>query len=566
MAGERKGDFFEVLTILAIQSLGFELEKDLHWEKQPIKVSVKPDLILGALENPKVWLLLTSTGSASNSHMKFWRNLAELFEVKRAFPKPPLVVSLSFEDKQMKGFKDATDSFFDVDIRLDQYPWGNILIAFSDNNLSNLPSASDLKIKFVRDLVKKSPVVATAISHYAKFLSKSFGAASSKRDQLWTLMRANRFNPLLRDPKETYFKRGLAKLMILDDQARSLILEGWARTKTFKNLPKCYFQLGYAKRSLAGGRIADPEIEWILENVATAEIERLAQKGFAENSALWDAWRDTFNGIGIEINHEYLILHFDELTDSTHMASELIACNTNGYRWLFLHIMEVLRFAGGTKTSYGYSELARDVGYDDGINNNYKILADWVNGKEVKGNISQIVKDCAVAFSKRLSDLGLRKVTEIGESIVVATKKSLLEQKVVTYEKLAPICWLIQDALTAAGIPFTLQSRYPTFVGEYMGTPHKKTSPMIIAKSTLIHWKSAYDSGKAHKAKELSSRGLAHLFQFNETRFVRRLGVKKLCLVVDGTFTKEQLDHLSNSGWDEILYPDEMDSLVKAIV
>ena len=88
MAGEKKGEAFEALTYLALVGLGYVLEVNLFWGKRPVGFSFDPDFVLGSLERPTHWLMLTSTLSSKNTPEKFWRNLAELFEVKRRFDKP----------------------------------------------------------------------------------------------------------------------------------------------------------------------------------------------------------------------------------------------------------------------------------------------------------------------------------------------------------------------------------------------------------------------------------------------------------------------------------------------
>jgi hypothetical protein len=88
------------------------------------------------------------------------------------------------------------------------------------------------------------------------------------------------------------------------------------------------------------------------------------------------------------------------------------------------------------------------------------------------------------------------------------------------------------------------------------------------SQSTVINWQSATDDGKDHKVKELCGRAAAlrYTWDAKAKTFVPRKGVKKLYLVIDGTWTQEDLDILARAGWDEIFYPDEMDKLAKAIV
>jgi len=91
---------------------------------------------------------------------------------------------------------------------------------------------------------------------------------------------------------------------------------------------------------------------------------------------------------------------------------------------------------------------------------------------------------------------------------------------------------------------------------------------VAIAKNTLINWQSVSDAGRDHKKKELCGRavGLRYSWNAEQQKFIPRPGVKKLILVLDGTWRQQDLDALVRAGWDEIYYPDEMDKLAEAII
>jgi hypothetical protein len=74
--------------------------------------------------------------------------------------------------------------------------------------------------------------------------------------------------------------------------------------------------------------------------------------------------------------------------------------------------------------------------------------------------------------------------------------------------------------------------------------------------------------GRHHKKKELSARARNVKYQYDPKTgmFHRRDGVDKLALIVDGTFDDADLKVLAGSGWDIIVYPDELDKLINAIV
>ena len=93
-------------------------------------------------------------------------------------------------------------------------------------------------------------------------------------------------------------------------------------------------------------------------------------------------------------------------------------------------------------------------------------------------------------------------------------------------------------------------------------------TPVVIVKNTLIKWQTATDAGRDHKRNELSGRAVSMRYTWdNEAkRFVPRSNVKKMILLLDGTWRQKDLNALIDSGWDEIYYPDEIDKLKAAIV
>ena len=96
----------------------------------------------------------------------------------------------------------------------------------------------------------------------------------------------------------------------------------------------------------------------------------------------------------------------------------------------------------------------------------------------------------------------------------------------------------------------------------------QKGSHVIMAKNTLIKCQSASDAGRDHKKKELCGRAVAlrYCWDTNTMRYVPRPGIRKLVLLIDGTWRQADLDALSRAGWDEIFYPDELHRMLEAIV
>jgi len=77
----------------------------LHWGIKPKGFDIDPDFIVGEIDSPLSWIMVTSTGSAKEFDKKFWRNVAEIFAVKRAFSSPPIVINLVFKESQKLGLQ-----------------------------------------------------------------------------------------------------------------------------------------------------------------------------------------------------------------------------------------------------------------------------------------------------------------------------------------------------------------------------------------------------------------------------------------------------------------------------
>lgn len=90
---------------------------------------------------------------------------------------------------------------------------------------------------------------------------------------------------------------------------------------------------------------------------------------------------------------------------------------------------------------------------------------------------------------------------------------------------------------------------------------------MAIVGHTLIKWQTAFANPR-DKRKELCGRaiGLRYSWDEEKQRFTPRKNIRKMILLLDGTWEQCDIDALIRSGWDEIFYPDEIDKLRSAIV
>src|SRR5579884_1154001 len=100
MAGERKGITYEAFVKIALEQLvdKGKLAGQVFWNEKPNEMTIEPDFTVGPdKDHPTHVFLVTHSGSAKNSDMKFWRNMGELVEAKVRLAKPARVYSVVFD-------------------------------------------------------------------------------------------------------------------------------------------------------------------------------------------------------------------------------------------------------------------------------------------------------------------------------------------------------------------------------------------------------------------------------------------------------------------------------------
>ena len=88
------------------------------------------------------------------------------------------------------------------------------------------------------------------------------------------------------------------------------------------------------------------------------------------------------------------------------------------------------------------------------------------------------------------------------------------------------------------------------------------------ANNTIIWYKAAHVGHQKDKRKELQSMVASWWQTWNPKKeaFVPSKDFKKTILVIDGDWEEQDIKLLHSFGWDEFLYPDELDRLPELIV
>lgn len=568
MAGEKKGDAFEALIFIALSELGYRLGEDLHWGEKPSGFSFDSDFILGETKNPTHWIFVTTTISAKNSNMKFWRNLGELFEVKREYLPPPKAINFVMESNQDAVLIESMKSLCDGDIHVSLNDYGTCLIDFINSEIEKFPTSKTDIVDYISYFISKNSRLRLCFNEFKSHIFAELNNKKNNFDSLWKLLRNSRTGSTSIVSFNTYFRRGIAKLIIFDACERHIIYKHKSSKKELYSLPEFVFQLGFIRKSIGIARIVDQDILSVLNYFSNniSSVEQVVSRCYSTRQSHWDKWIPMLRNSPVHSNHEYFLNNIGDLTNPSRLLVHLNKCDVNGVKWLFWHIIEVLKVASGKKQGYGFAVLAQDVGYSKGISQGYKYLADWANGALKSKLPSQLLLDVSRALSKRIDGLKKSDLISIGKNIESEFIDNLLEQKFVTYPYFEPIPILIEDYLSQEGIAFERSVKHPSFIGEYLGKPKNITTPIIKSNKTLIYWKSAYDQGRHHKTKELCGRSTAIKYEFFNGEVRNRSNIEKLILVIDGTFTAEQLDSIKRSGWNDIVYPHEIKKLKNIII
>jgi hypothetical protein len=205
----------------------------------------------------------------------------------------------------------------------------------------------------------------------------------------------------------------------------------------------------------------------------------------------------------------------------------------------------------GTTVSYGF----RDWMFGDTRQNFSLTEFDLLR-------VAETISAQAGGFSKGM-------VRAAADHVIVDWIDELVENKVGAYREYRPLDALVEVELGALGGTFSRVNYFPSIWHEKAIADGERinaragTTTVYLAGSALIKTQSVSDAGAAHKKKELMARAFSLRYKMNCGLPVERK--IRLFLVVDGTFSDQDLIQLTASGWDEIFYPDEMDKLAKAI-
>jgi hypothetical protein len=585
MANEVRGKLYETIAQKALEEAIkiAGIHGVLRWNETPEGLSVEPDFTIGEdKDHPCVIVMVTASGSSSDSHKKSWRNLGEFQEIKAQLPEMPRVVNLYFISEVKKAIAVGTNKLYDATIHVQTKPYHEELDRWVNANLKDIAKTKEEKIELLEKALESNPVLAKSISALAKDLAHAIQQENADLKPLWGLMRED-FKKTHKVPtaRKTSVRRGLAKLLVVEKKTRGKVYDFIETGKPIEigKDEKYLNDLRYLKQIIGGYVVYDQEIRSVFEILGKKKCEEILS--FVGKRI--DAWicelrqLDNLNKFidFIAQNKQKIavpptcLMLLEQCQENPGQFAMEMGISFNGTldrNWLFSTIVTILKADTGRLTGYGYAQLSADIGDSKEISSGYLTLADWINRKPGVHLKKEVLENISKALSYRISLV--KDIPSLKEKVKTTTIKSLLEDRLITYWKYEPLLWLLEAELKKQGKPYTPKKSYVGWINEYAELGKKVvTTPFVKVGNCLIHWKSVSDAGKVHKKKELAARARNMLYQYDPVskKFSRRNEINRLVLIVDGTFNDEDLKILAQAGWDTIIYPDEIPTFVSSL-
>lgn len=584
MANEARGILFETITHAALQKAAVkaEIRGEVLWNQKPSGMSIRPDFTIGTdKDHPSHLILVTATGAPRNSEMKAWRNLGEMQEVKAQLPTPPTVVSLHYKSGVKRGLSAATQHLYDAVIYVEERSYYQPLTQWVQSNLRNAGRAHRDRLTLLQAAVEEDSRLAGSIEALVADLTEALKQCNKDLEPLWELMREDFLeqHPAVQ-ARKTSVRRGLGKLLVLESHVRELVyttFSGAALIPT-QELPSYVFDLGFFRKTIAGARLYDSEIVAVVNLLGPETCETLLRRA----PEAMQPWVNVLRQLGnVSEFLAFIADEYDQIADPDGLYVLLSDCQSDpalfaeehgieytgqlSHNWLFTVLMDTIKASTGKQTGFGYAQLAVEMGRSEDITSGYITIADWANRVPGTDLPSHVLRGVATVLATRIGGIGESQLPRLRSKLIEVTQRSFLEARIIPYRNFEVLLWLLEAELQRQEVTYIPKTSYEGWINEYSGVGRRvATTPFVRVGSSLIHWKTVSDAGKSHKKKELAARARAIRYEYNVERdtFIRREGVNQLVLIVDGTFGDEDLEVLVASGWDIIIYPDDIPELV----
>lgn len=605
MAGEKRGAVAEAFVDIALRAI-VRRNPGLGtvWcQTPPAGISIDTDFSIGeSSDSPTAVVLVTVSGSIKDSTRKFWRNLAELIELK-SLNDAPVAISVAFTDFSKDSIAAIEAATFDFVVNVASTPAGESLIEWAESNQRLAPRAYPDVVQWVERHVESNTELQTGTRWLATSLRKALLAKAGVESNIWKLENARRrkSHALETECRTTSFKKGLGKLLLFPEWSDILSTKGNHLSPANGEVGS---QFSLCAKALRGYRLIDSDVRWVLQSFDCALLQTILKKQPLSRLEVWlEALRDQ---AGFRRQMQWIAENVSRLSDPASLWSLLRQCKSspaslsaelcapNAKRvWLFHSIIDLLKVAHGGTQAFGAAAVQGDLaklqsdrehqttvrrilGRDPEWRAGRTIwlgLADWSNGPSAQ-NFRLYDDDLARVsdvLARRIRAVDVASVSGKADEIVRTQFVSTFDGKVMSHQ-FDPLSCLVHESLNEAGIPSSDVALPSCFAdksrqgGAHLD-PRTATTKAIRAESTIIATQTMTPQGRDHKRKEFAARCVSARYQWDATgnQFKPAAGIKKFVLVLDGNISDKEVAVLGNAGWDGIFYPDEMGRLLETV-
>lgn len=580
MAGERKGKTYEALVKVALDRLGAEQENpnEIFWNQTPDGMTIEPDFCIGAdVDHPQIVMLVTHSGSSGDSHKKFWRNMGELVEAKTCLATVPRVVNIAFDSIIKESLKELQAAAFDGQVVVGDLDYGVELISWVDQHLAELPTAMMEKSEVITEMVENDDSLKCVILRLTDDLRKAISSTLPELEQLWGMER-NRMRGKAPVARDTYVRRGFTKRILLGNAINGGSVK-----------PEDYIwahKVGLLNRAIKGFHIIDHDLAWFMSSPWADSYEAVSEncmtQGFLQQV------EKVRSIVLLEEYTRYVLENLLELQTKEGMLEHLRKQLANPSEsinipegvlapqniWLFDYIGALIKARTNRSQGFGYSTFA---GYVDAKSSYIGSMdvGTWCScfmnqyfNRQTSFNPPVIAEEyVANVLAEQLKTVNSLEISRLSDNIVSQYIAKEYEATLLAHRGFDPLFAIMIHAgvIKASSCKAGIRTCFAEKAG--LGGQAGKTT-VVKVKNTLINWQSAHEGHTNDKKKELCGRavGLRYSWDAIRNQFVRRPGVNKLILVLDGTWRQKDLDALVRAGWDRIFYADELVDLAGTII
>lgn len=580
MAGETKGKTYEALVKIALDDLikADKLAGKVFWNQRPSAMTIEPDFTIGQdKDHPTHVFLVTHSGSAKESEKKFWRNIGELAEAKSVFEIVPRVISIAFDDEIKEDLKEIQKSAFDGHLIVGAIDYGTTLCEWIEEHATALPSEGEDKAKQIRLLAASNPSLLSAISKLTNSLGKAVLTTQPELEKLWTLHRKRRPS-IVATAKDTFYRRAFAKLSVL----------GVAPDRLVKPLSGNYdwaVDLGLVKKSIGGYRICDDDLMWLAKSELRDVNPSCWTSAFVSDGFVRQAQKVRSVALLSEYQ-SYVIKHLTTLQNPAGMKKHLLQLHADPGKllsipkgmlapqtvWLFDYIGALVKASAKKSQAFGFASFSNHAASRISNIGNMPLgtwctcfMNQFFNRKKSFAAPTEAIDLVSQVLAEKLQSFTSNSINKLADKVEEKYIAKEFTAVLLAHRGFDPI-----GALLDQKMPHLMESLRirAGFAERCVSGGIAASTGVAKIGSSLINWQSAHDSHTNDKRKELCGRApaLRYAWDVENSMFVKRPGVEKLILIVDGTWQQSDLNALAQAGWDGIFYPDEMDKVMAAVV